>query len=141
MNYFFLILWIRLWLLRKNCVCLSKNCTIDFFSYLIFFQKLKSEFLLYCKNEILLSFALWKNWGSEFLQILIEEFLQSIFFIFLGESRHLFNRVHHSWSIPSGSLSFQSPSLLPFVHQVPSGVHQMSVKCYHLSIRMIMCSI
>ena len=31
-----------------------------------------------------------KNWDFEFLQILIKEFLQSIFFIFLGELGHLY---------------------------------------------------
>ena len=77
-----------------------------------------------------------KNWDFGFLQILIKEFLQSIFFIFLGESGHLcqksssflvksikFRVIPESIIVticPSGSIKCPSSvhQVLPFVHQV-----------------------
>ena len=83
-----------------------------------------------------------KNWDFEFLQILIKEFYRVSSSSFQENQGICVKRVRHSWSNPSNPVSFQSPSLLPFVHQVPSGVHQVSIKCCHLSIRLfVMCSI
>ena len=60
LNCFSWFLWIRLWLLRKNCVCFSKNCNINF-SYWKNSKLEKLKILLCCKSEKLLSFLIAKN--------------------------------------------------------------------------------
>ena len=126
-------------MLRKNCVCLSKNCIINFLRVENKFkvEKIEIKILLCCKSEKIAVIFFVKNWDFEFLQILIKEFYRVSSSSFL-ESQGICVKRGSSFLVksiksnvipesiivticPSGSIRCPSSvhQVLPFVHQVP----------------------